>query len=89
MASMLEMISLDHLFGEFMEQQEATLGYLVLLPSCHHLASLHRCAQPETLKSIETACCQPLRGLFEKGPCFCWVFTVTNKTQLAQYDRQH
>jgi len=49
MASTLEMISLDQLFGEFVEQQEAALGHLLLLPSCLHLASLHRCAQPETL----------------------------------------
>ena len=49
MASTLETISLDQLFREFVEQQEAALGYLMLLPSCHHLASLHRCAQPETL----------------------------------------
>lgn len=41
------------------------------------------------LKSIETACCRPVRGLLEKGPCFCWVFTVTNKPQLAQYDQHH
>lgn len=23
-------------------------------------------------------------GWLEKGPCFCWVLTVTNKPQLAQ-----
>lgn len=57
-----------------------------LLPPPHFTASL---CTARDLKSIETAWHRLLRGLVEKGPCFCWVFTVTNKTQLVQYDRQH
>lgn len=57
-----------------------------LLPPPRFTASL---CTARDLESIETACRRPLRGLVEKGPCICWVFTVTNKTQLAQYHRQH
>lgn len=86
---MLETNSFDHLFGELVEQQEDALGYVMLLPLLPPPRFTASLCTARDLKSIETACRRPLRGLVEKGPCFCWVFTVTNKTQLVQYDQRH
>lgn len=82
---MLEMIFLDQLFRATRSCIGVSSAALLLLPP-RFTASL---CTARDLKSIEAACDRLLRGLVEKGPCFCWVFTVTNKTQLVQYDRQH
>lgn len=70
--------------GEFTKHQEAMFGFLMWIRSNHQHSTLHRTARDPT--SLEPMWCWC--GV-EQGPCFRWVFTVTNKAQLAQPLHQH